>query len=538
MTSRPRLSLLTLAIAALTLAGLGARAAEDKTPPVEQEFAVGVGAEYQAVGGNERHFDQYVTQPSGGYVSSVLWQRLDPAGGLSLDLGLRDLGEPGPSGDLWADWQGVRLDSQYRRSTYYFDFEPTSDRSRRRDYLVRLGPDASADRRYTWSLATRGVAVEGVPADGPLDWQNRNHTAALAVRAGSYWLGANYAREQFEVRAGDGPSGTMSSYGLTLSPVASQTTQIDASFVRHVTDVVGFSTPVRSWDATLNFSRPVSDDLMLLAELRRYRIDQTIILNAYGRQQTTARLEADYRLRPGTTLRGFYQNGVTDYVDGLQLNTVAVGSNAYGLSLYSRLSHALKFTGKFVRTDFNNRPLYYMVDTSFGDSLIYSTLKRLDLQMTYTPPKPWGLTAGWQRRSWDNDAQNISNSVNTTSVTGWWQSPGGKLSLNTSVMWQSFDLPLIDIVTLTGYTSKVMSTVVGASYLLNPRDTVYASFTEAVARGATADDCRRFTFGLNHQVGRTDRLTAEFNVGSFWDDNDPTLDYNTDLYRIAWQHQF
>jgi len=67
------------------------------------------------------------------------------------------------------------------------------------------------------------------------------------------------------------------------------------------------------------------------------------------------------------------------------------------------------------------------VNGMFGNSVVYSTLERADLALTYAHPrKPLGMTAEFQRRYWRNDAQGVENRLNSGSWTGWWTSPNGK----------------------------------------------------------------------------------------------------------------
>jgi hypothetical protein len=123
-------------------------------------------------------------------------------------------------------------------------------------------------------------------------------------------------------------------------------------------------------------------------------------------------------------------------------------------------------------------------------------------------------------------------------LTGWWQTLEGKLSLTASCLLQDFDLPLMVPVPGTGFTSKAVVWVLGATYVVSPRDTVYATFTDSVISGANSNEYQRVTVGASHVVGPRDRLEVEVNFGDFWDDYDPTLDFGSDLWRVAYRHQF
>jgi hypothetical protein len=53
-------------------------AEETSQPPaVTTEFMLEAGGQAVSVDGNERRFEQYVTPPSGAYLSEALWQRYD-----------------------------------------------------------------------------------------------------------------------------------------------------------------------------------------------------------------------------------------------------------------------------------------------------------------------------------------------------------------------------------------------------------------------------------------------------------------------------
>ena len=505
---------------------------------MQTELRLAVGAQYQSIGGNERRFDQYVTPPAEVYLSELAWRRWDSGGGSSFDLSLRDLGEPGPSADLWLGLAGVNLGGRYRRSTFYAEFAPDSERTTRRDYAAVLRPDVSSAAHYAWELASSAVTVVGSPTEDAVDWRNRSHRGSFGFRSGDYWLDVSMAREEFDVFSGEGLSGRSTSYAASFSPTLSGKTQWSGAFSRQVTTLDGRSDEVHSWDASLTLLQPVTDDLNLTGQVRRYVIDRSITRNAYARRQSSGRLEAEYRLRPGTVLTGYWQSADTGYVDGRQANIVDVGSNTLGLSLRSRLSRSLKFSGKFSRYDTNHRPLAYSIDGSFANSVVYSTIERLDLSTTYAPQGSWGVTGGFQRYSWDNDAQDTGNWMRALSLTGWWQALRGDLNLTASLFRQDVCLPFEDRVTRAPYTTRAISVVLGATYALSELNSVYANYADATASGATADEYRRLTLGASHETRRGDRLLAEVTLGNFTDDSTAALDYDADLYRLEWRHSF
>lgn len=538
MISRP--PAVSAVVAAALMALLCVAASAQDAPKVTEytDFSLGLGMQHQSIDGNERFFDRYVTPPSGLYLSRLVWERLDYAGGPSFSLEGRDLGEPGPSGSFWLYGSGLNLDAAYRRSSFFQEYDTTSDRSRRRDYGIVLTPDADSELRYFWGLHSNDVAVQGTPSSGPVDWADRNNGVSLSLKSSRAWFDLAFNREDFDLGSGQGFSGDTQSYGLSISPATDEKTQISLALARHTTHLDDFAADVQSWDANVMAFYRASDTLDLTGQVRRFSIDQTITQNAYAKRQLAGRVEAEYRWRPGTTVTAFYQNADTAYVDGRQANEVSVGSNSAGVAVRSRLSRAMKVTGKFSRYDTNDRPLSYNVDNSFAPSLIYSTIKRLDLSATYAPAGLWGVTGEFQRHTWDNDAQDIGNSVKTLALTGWWQACRGALSMTASFMRQEFHLPLFDVGTQLGYDTRTTSWVLGANYALNQVTGLYATYADADTSGAASDFSRRLTLGATRNVGRDDHLLVEANLGNYDDDFASDLNYDADLYRLEWQHKF
>ncbi|MGE5530628.1 MAG: hypothetical protein ACM3VW_00755, partial [Bacteroidota bacterium] len=255
-------------------------------------------------------------------------------------------------------------------------------------------------------------------------------------------------------------------------------------------------------------------------------------------QQIAGLIEAEYRWQPNTTLTAFYQNAYTDYVDGRQANTVAVGSNTEGIRIRSRLNRDLKVKGEYCRYDTNNRPLSYTVANNFAPTLIYSTLQRLDLSATYAPASLWGITGEFERRTWDNDAQMLGNSLKTLTFTGWWQALKGALAMTATFMRQEFHLPLNDVATQSNYDTRTTSWVLGANYCLNDLTSLYANYADADTYGASSNFVRHWTLGASRTIDRDDYILAELNFGNYTDDFTSDLNYDADLYRLEWQHKF
>jgi len=542
MTGRP--TFLPAAIIVCSLALHGATMAAEEAaqpPPVTSEFVVSPGGQALSVDGNERRFEQYVTPPKGAYLPGIIWQRLDPTGSSpSFDLSVLDLFAPDPSAALWLDWAGLNLDGQYRRSRYFLDFDPDSAASRRWDYQFNLEPGARADRRTWFSLGTQQVALEGRPSSGPVDWDSRTHTAALGLRSGDLWLGLDYAREDFDDAVPSRTAalpGRTESYSIPLSSRPSERTQISGHAAWHVTNLDAYANDLRSWDAALTVLHPVTDDLTLTGQFRHFGVSRTIIADAYARNQTSGSVEAEWVPSPGTAITAEWQNAITGYVDGMHLNTVDVETDVVRLGVRSRVGRTVKLRGRYSRFDNRNRPLYYHVDGSLGDTLIYSTRIRTELGVTYTPRSPWGLSAQWQRNTWDNNAQDINSALETAILTGWWQGAGGKLSVTASLMRQVYDLPQRSLTTLTGYESWTESGVLSATYAFSDKRSAYATYARALAHSATSNEQWRLLLGYSQQAGPHDRLLVEINTGEFVDDDAPALGVGADLYRCEWRHE-
>jgi hypothetical protein len=529
--------LVAITVLALALGGVAAWAADD-SPPVTTEISLEPAVQFRNVDINERRFNQYVTPPSGLFLEEGIWRRFDPSGGLSFDLSLRDLGATtGPGGDLWVDWMGMNLDAQYRRSVYFFDFDPASGRNRRYDYAVGLQSNPGPNRRYSFDVGTSEVAVRGMPSSGLQDWRDHRDRAGFGLNLAGFWLGLNYLREDFSISIPAAISGATQSYGLTLAPRLADRLQFSGYATYHATDLDTYPGEDRRWDAALTAGYPVGESVNLIGEVRHFDVADTITQKSYAHRQTSGSLQAEYRPWSHTTFTALYRNALTDYVDGIQANEVGVESNTYQLGVRSRPIRDWKFTGRYSRHDNSNVPFYYHTDLTLGNSLIYSTLTRWELGATYAPPGPWGASLQYHRRSWENEAQSIDNAMSQVMLTGWWQNDRGNLSLTGSLIRQDFQLPLVDIVTTMGYASDATSAVLGATYLLSPTQSVYGNYTFSRIRGATSNEYSNLMLGYSQEFSPKDRVTAEVNIGDFWDDNDPTNDYSADLWRLSYRRK-
>lgn len=128
--------------------------------------------------------------------------------------------------------------------------------------------------------------------------------------------------------------------------------------------------------------------------------------------------------------------------------------------------------------------------------------------------------------------------MNSIGMTGWCQALKGKLTLTASGLFQDFDLPIFVPLPGAGFTSKDMAWVLGANYVASPRDTLYASYTDATVSGGTSNEYRRLTLGASRVITPRDRVEAEVNFGDFWDNLDSTLDFSSDLWRVTYRRDF
>jgi len=524
-------------VCCLALQGLVSAADDAATPPKPTEtFAVGAGVEALSLRGNDRRFEQYVTPPSGLYLSEAEWQRYDATGGASFGVTVDDLGAPGPSADLWFAGSGLRLDGQYRRSEFYQDFTPTSGSTRRMDYAAGLTRMAGPDRRYTFDVSTSEVSLEGNPAAGRVDWRDHRDAVGLGLNTGDYWIAANYKRETFDTDATSLFSGTTHTYGVSFAPRSGARTQLSGHSTWQQTSLDGFDGDVRTWDAGAVLFHPLTNKLTLTGEVRHRTVDETIVRNAYAKRQTTGSLQAEYRPRPGTTITATWRSALTDYVDGLQLFTLGVPSDLLQVRLRTHVLTNVNLDARYQRYDVRDRPAYYHVDDSLGNSLIYSDMRRWDVSATYTPTSRFGMTGQWQRRDWNNNVQGGDNFIETAMVTGWWN-PNNKIGLTASLMHQGFSLPAIDITTLAGYTSRANSGVLGATYAMDTKSQLYATYARALAKGATTNENWRLTLGCTHNASPQDRLLMEVSLGDFGQDLNPELGVRADLARFEWRHE-
>jgi hypothetical protein len=540
MISRLQALLAVLAMAVLNAPAMTVWADDPAPRPrPHMDAQIGLAGRFETIEGNQRRFEQYVTPPEGLYLSDLILRRLDPTGGASFEFLLHDFGEPGVNGSLWYYGTGLNLHGQYRRSRFFAEFDPFSGPSRRADWFIDLGPRARPGRDFIWSVGMSDVDMIGSPSTGMVDWRDTRMHAGVGARFGQYWADLNYEHEDFAFGVGSEYDGDTSSYSIAFTPASSSArTQISGGFSRQITTLEVPGKEVRSWNAFLNGWYRVSPDLDLTGELRHFTIDRTIIKNAYARRQTLGRLEAEYRVAPALTVTSFLQGGETDYLDGLQLFEVGVGTRSFGIGFRARPVPALKVRGQYNRSDNHNRPLSYNSDSTLATTLIYSTLERTSLSASWSPHGPWGLSADWQHRNWRNDAQPISNSMDSLGLTGWWSTLGGDLSLTASCLLQDFDLPIAGPIPAEGFTSKAAALVLAATYVATPRDTLSASYTGTRIRGATSNEYQLVTLGATHVVTPRDRVEVEVNFGDLWDNRDPMLDFSADLWRVAYRHDF
>ncbi len=505
------------------------------------ELTLGLGGEHIGLSGDERRFDQYVTPPHGTYVPLAQWEKWDPGARLQLDLNLRDLGAPGPSGDLWGTaGGGVVFEGRFRRSEYYFDTDPGTGRSRRRDGLLAVRSSTDPNRPWDWSLAASGVDLLGQPVDGPVDWQQRNVAAQAGYRTDDYTASAHFRRESFRIRTGTQFSGESNEWGMSLASRASGPVALQLDLARTSTDLDGLTTGFKTSEANMAVDVPVSDALSLSAVLHHHEIEQTPTQNAYARANSSARLEADYQFARMATLQGFWETGVVEYVDGRQLTVVNASQDTLGARLRARLAPGLKLDALYRRKDNHDRPLRYDIAGNLADTVVYSTTKHTNASLSYAPPRfSGGLSVQWERDQWANDVQMVQGALDTRSVTGWWQPHGDKWMMTASFSRQTFDLPLDASLVFGGpYTSKTDSFVLGVNYQPTPRRNLYANVTRVSSDGASVNDYKALELGFDFRLTPRDVVTGSMTFGSFEDWIDNTRNFDATIARVSWRRQF
>lgn len=512
-----------------------AKAAE--TPPVDESVTLSLGSLLQDIDGNERRFDQYVIPPSDIFLPWAQWRRYDVSGGPSFDVSVSDVDEPGGYADGWLNWGRVNAEARYRASSFYFDFEPTSEQSHRRDFRFDIYPKSSPSRRLTWRLAGNEVAWNGMPAVGAIDWRDRNQIASVGYRTSRYWLDAGFNREDFDVRTGSFLSGETSSFLLSFSPTVGRRTQVSGSFARHITDLDSFPTDVKASTAQLAVQRTLSPKWDVKGSLHYFNIDENIVQNAYADNQLQGRVDLEYRPGRRSRINGFWVGTSTDYVDGRHLAVVDTTSNLFGLRGSTRVGRYLKVTAGYRRQDNFDRPLSYNSDGTLANTLLWSDLDRWDATASYSPSAYWGLSADFQRRRWVNDAQTTGNTMNMLAITGWWQVVNN-LMVTGSWLKQDFGAPFIDLATLRPFASDNTALVLAGNLTLSSHDVLYASYTHTDTSEFTDNLYDRFTIGATHDVSDRDRVLAEINFHEFTDNRVPVLDYDANLYRVEWEHKF
>lgn len=508
-------------------------------PPVQEEVTLGLGGLHQDIEGNERRFDQYVIPPSDIFVPWASWRRFDVTGGPTIDLRGWEIDDTGGYADGFVNWGEFNAEARFRDSNFFYDFVPGVTQSEREDIRGELYPKSSASRRLTWRLAGNEVRWQGMSATTAFDWRDRNGLAGVGWRAGSHWLDASFNRESFDQRVGPYFSGDTSTVLLSFSPAAFSGggTQISGSFARYNTNLDGFATDLKSSTAQLAVQRPFGSKWDARGTLRYFNVEDTIAQNAYADNQLQGRLEVEFRPDARTRLSGFWSGTTTDYVDGRHLNVVETTQNAFGVRGTTRIGRYLKFAAGFRNLDNFDRPLSYTSGGALANTLLWSDVERYDASATYTPSPVWGASASFQRRLWRNDAQGTSNSMDAWALTGWWQALDN-LTLNAAWLKQDFSSPFVDLLTLQRFASDATSLVLGGNLALSPEDSLYASITHVDTSDFVDNLYDRFTIGATHVVGPQDRVLAEANFHEFTDDNVSLLDYEANLYRFEWEHQF
>lgn len=527
-------ALLTLALAAS--AGVWAADAPATPAPGWNNFTLDLGYMYQSVSGNERRFDQYVVQPSGTYPGLIGWQVNAPNSTLPyLDMSLRDLGEPGPSGNMYLLWgHNMVFQGQFRRSAFYPDFGPDVPQAAKRDYELAFSSPASPTSRTYWRSTYDNWALDADDVWRQSRWDN-----TLGYRTGGWDVSLNYRHDAFDFRTQDIFSGASSTVGLSIASAGMGSTSLAGAFSIDTVDLDGLGRGFRATNAQLTMTHELKDNLSLWAQFRRRDITQTITQNAYAQTTSSAHVEARYTLNPRASLTGYLETAQVDYVDGTQNSTIDVPKNSFGLDLQSRPRQDLSFRARYQHVTNTNRPLYQTIEGPLGNSLIWGTKAKLQFSSSYAPlGKPWGLSGEWVREAWTNDAQNIDNQVKMKTLTAWWQPPNSKVSFTGTWMRQSFDLPLVDAVTGYPYTTEAEDWVLGAVYQASPRTSFSATYVRTRGIGAYQNGYAYATFGLNHQAGRHDRLSAQVTLSNFNYVFDNSLAYDANLYNLDWQREF
>ncbi len=480
--------------------------------------------------GNRRRYQQYVTPPTGLYLSEAGVQRWEADGDLLLDLRVQNPWQVSAAGDLWlATGSGAVLRGTQRRSAFFPDWEEGTESLTRRDGRYDLtAPLRHGDLRFSYR---EGQVAH--PSGAPQDtWRDRTAGGELALHAGKWQGQLTYQSERFSFPEGGLFNGNATTTQLRVTAPSSERTFVEGTAAMTRTSLESRREAPRSYRLALQGGQVVNPDLTLRGELARYRVTRSLAQTAYAKGGSNAALSAQYGGLWRTTLEvgGGLRN--VEYLDRTQRESVSANVHSWYAKAVTRFSRALRLKAAQTRWWTTNRPVAFDLGGDPEAPLVWSTKMDRRVSLSYAPDWRLGMTASWRGVEWENSNFASRTSLIEQAFFGWWL-PSERLTTYCSLLRQDFGLrgPFAGGL----YTTDNRTSVVGATYQFSPALLGELAFTRSESRGALGTDQRVLSAGLAHQWPSGDRLSARVVLDDFCTSQAaPDFNYDADRFELRY----
>lgn len=466
--------------------------------PGTAPLTLGVGYHNSDVVGNEKRYEQYVTPPSGLFLSRLHLYVYPTAGQALFEARAQDIGEPSANGQLWSAARGgtLVLRGQARDSRFFRDPSASGTPLTRQDGTYDLSAGSTTGRLnlfYAHTLLSGQTAAQE-------DWRRYVPGATLTSSAARWRTQVGFADERVSFLRGPQFSGNNARYGLSLSPTLPDGSTLEATASLMSTTLDGVNIQPQRLRFALDGTHDLPGNLTLNGALFYDQLDDVITENAYAESDTGGTLRAEYRGLPRTVLAvggGLHRVKYINDAHTLRYNPVENNANA---QINVRLSKTLKLKGS---TDYwwtNGRPIAVDILTGPVGSLFWSSRSDQRLQLAYSPSARTGLTARWRHKAWKNRDFAASNIVVDQDVTAWWL-PQDKLTLYATYLDQNFYMREPQ----SPDVSDASTVVSGVSYQFSPAFSGDIAYTATSVQGSSALGQHVLSLGMSYLTRQGDR---------------------------------
>lgn len=212
-----------------------------------------------------------------------------------------DLGQASARGNVWlvAGNGGAVLNGSVRNSTLYKDYTDDASKVKRADSALALTlPYGTSGLRVSYDR----VSLAEKTAEPDIDWTRSVPRVELFGTLGGWGTSLGYANEAFRFHDGPEFSGNANTLSLTLNPVASSRTGLEASAAMTRTSLATFDNDLRSYAYTLRGYRVLDANLTMLGTVTHHYLADTITQNVFANRRTGAEMLFKYSGLPRTTL--------------------------------------------------------------------------------------------------------------------------------------------------------------------------------------------------------------------------------------------